>query len=113
MTRDTDRSGEAGETPLGGSTVGESRGRQASPDLVSDLERKLEIAREALEYARESLGDPVPIARRHVARRLDAAITAIRGCDSCGGLNTSCPEGCERDPKTGELIFAARKDTPQ
>ena len=25
-------------------------------------------------------------------------------CDSCGGLNTSCPEGCERDPKTGELI---------
>lgn len=25
-------------------------------------------------------------------------------CSSCGGLNTSCPEGCERDPRTGELI---------
>jgi hypothetical protein len=26
-------------------------------------------------------------------------------CDSCGGLNTSCPDGCERDPATGELLF--------
>lgn len=24
-------------------------------------------------------------------------------CPSCGGLNTSCPDGCGRDPKTGEL----------
>lgn len=28
----------------------------------------------------------------------------LEGCDSCGGLNTSCPDGCQRDPKTGELI---------
>lgn len=24
-------------------------------------------------------------------------------CPSCHGLNTSCPDGCGRDPKTGEL----------
>lgn len=24
-------------------------------------------------------------------------------CPSCGGLNLSCPEGCGRDPQTGEL----------
>lgn len=24
-------------------------------------------------------------------------------CPSCGGLNTSCPEGCGRDLRTGEL----------
>lgn len=24
-------------------------------------------------------------------------------CPSCHGLNISCPEGCGRDPKTGEL----------
>lgn len=24
-------------------------------------------------------------------------------CPSCNGLNTSCPDGCGRDPKTGEL----------
>lgn len=24
-------------------------------------------------------------------------------CASCGGLNTSCPDGCGRDPDTGEL----------
>lgn len=24
-------------------------------------------------------------------------------CPSCGGLNLSCPEGCGRDPNTGEL----------
>lgn len=38
---------------------------------------------------------------------LQIAIDAFRlggWCDSCGGLNLSCPEGCERDPKTGELI---------
>lgn len=25
-------------------------------------------------------------------------------CPSCGGLNLSCPDGCQRDPETGELI---------
>lgn len=25
------------------------------------------------------------------------------GCPSCGGLNTNCPDGCGRDPVTGEL----------
>jgi hypothetical protein len=24
-------------------------------------------------------------------------------CPSCGGLNLSCPDGCGRDPRTGEL----------
>lgn len=24
-------------------------------------------------------------------------------CPSCNGLNTSCPDGCGRDPLTGEL----------
>jgi hypothetical protein len=31
-------------------------------------------------------------------------------CDSCGGLNVSCPDGCGRDPKTGELN-GTRKET--
>lgn len=31
--------------------------------------------------------------------------TQVRAdCESCGGLNTSCPDGCARDPATGELI---------
>ncbi len=33
---------------------------------------------DALVYARESLGDPVPIGRRHVARRIDAALAQAR-----------------------------------
>lgn len=24
-------------------------------------------------------------------------------CPSCGGLNTSCPDGCGRNPLTGDL----------
>ena len=42
-----------------------------------------------------------------MARRLKARMGAGGGaeCDSCNGLNTSCPEGCERDPKTGELLL--------
>ena len=31
-------------------------------------------------------------------------------CPSCHGLNISCPEGCERDPETGELIFMKEED---
>lgn len=33
------------------------------------------------------------------------AHTAAEGgeCPSCHGLNTSCPDGCGRDPLTGEL----------
>jgi hypothetical protein len=42
-----------------------------------------------------------------VIRRLKARMGAGGGaeCDSCNGLNTSCPEGCERDPKAGELLL--------
>jgi hypothetical protein len=42
-----------------------------------------------------------------MARRLKARMGAGSGaeCDICNGLNTSCPEGCERDPKTGELLL--------
>jgi hypothetical protein len=36
-------------------------------------------------------------------RAIDAALALAGECESCGGLNTSCPSGCERDPKTGEL----------
>lgn len=32
-----------------------------------------------------------------IAARLEAP------CPSCGGLNISCPDGCGRDPETGEL----------
>jgi len=28
---------------------------------------------------------------------------ALKPCPSCDGLNISCPNGCGRDPKTGEL----------
>lgn len=34
---------------------------------------------EALQYARDNLGDPVPVGRRHVARRIDAALAKARG----------------------------------
>ena len=36
---------------------------------------------------------------------LPAILTALRqpDCPSCHGLNTSCPDGCGRDPETGEL----------
>lgn len=27
----------------------------------------------------------------------------LKPCPSCHGLNTSCPDGCGRDPETGEL----------
>lgn len=27
----------------------------------------------------------------------------LNECLSCNGMNTSCPDGCGRDPKTGEL----------
>lgn len=42
-----------------------------------------------------------------MARRLKERMGAGSGaeCDICNGLNTSCPEGCERDPKTGELLL--------
>lgn len=30
-------------------------------------------------------------------------LMSIPPCASCGGLNTSCPDGCGRDPLTGEL----------
>jgi hypothetical protein len=36
--RDSDRSGEAGETPLGGSTVGESAGRSDSEGIAQRIE---------------------------------------------------------------------------
>jgi hypothetical protein len=34
-----------------------------------------------------------------------------RKCPSCGGLNTSCPHGCGRDPKTGELNGTTYQET--
>jgi len=36
----------------------------------------------------------------------------LAACPSCGGLNTSCPDGCGRDPVTGELN-GTRLDTPE
>ena len=30
--------------------------------------------------------------------------TKCRECPSCHGLNLSCPDGCQRDPKTGRLL---------
>ena len=33
-------------------------------------------------------------------------------CPSCGGLNTGCPDGCGRDPLTGELNGTKLEDTP-
>lgn len=34
---------------------------------------------EALDYARAALGTPVPVSKRHVARKIDAAIAKARG----------------------------------
>lgn len=34
-------------------------------------------------------------------------------CPSCGGLNTSCPDGCGRDPKTGELDGSRLAETAE
>lgn len=45
-------------------------------------------------------------ARLEDLERLKAA-GDVGECDSCGGLNISCPDGCERDPKTGELIASS------
>lgn len=46
----------------------------------------------------------------YVRQAQEAILAALRtatpepsDCPSCGGLNTSCPEGCGRDPVTGEL----------
>ncbi len=46
----------------------------------------------------------------HARRLLELGYTEIPlfaqpspKCPSCGGLNTSCPKGCGRDPVTGEL----------
>lgn len=33
-------------------------------------------------------------------------------CPSCNGLNTACPEGCGRDPKTGELDGSTLESAP-
>lgn len=33
-------------------------------------------------------------------------------CPSCGGLNTSCPRGCGRDPLTGELDGSDLRPAP-
>ena len=42
------------------------------------------------------------VVRRHFDE-LRAEWEAERECPSCHGLNISCPDGCERDPVTGEL----------
>ncbi len=41
---------------------------------LSALQAERERLREALIYVRESLGDPVPVGRRHVARKIAAAL---------------------------------------
>ena len=37
------------------------------------------------------------------AEAITAWNTRLTECPSCHGLNTSCPNGCGRDPETGEL----------
>lgn len=49
---------------------------QSAADRVA-----IEAARGALEYCQASLGDPVPIGRRHVARAIDAALALSARAD--------------------------------
>ena len=44
-------------------------------DHITSLEADNARMREALVYVRKSLGDPLPIGRRHVARVVDAALS--------------------------------------
>ena len=44
-------------------------------NLIESLEADNVRMREALDYVRKNLGDPVPIGRRHVARVVDAALS--------------------------------------
>lgn len=52
---------------------------------------------------------------RKLIDNLPTIIAALRAehrdCPSCGGLNTSCPEGCERD-ENGELDGSTLADHP-
>lgn len=46
-----------------------------------------------------------PLCRARATLTPSPAPREASECSSCNGLNLSCPEGCERDPKTGELLF--------
>lgn len=43
--------------------------------LREEAAARIRVLEEALAYARTSLGDPLPIGRRHVARVIDAALS--------------------------------------
>jgi hypothetical protein len=53
-----------------------------------------------IENASEAARIFVESIRHHITRTAPAS---SQQCPGCGGLNTSCPEGCGRDPATGEL----------
>lgn len=85
---------------------------------AADALTALKAERDALEHAGREVADKLWILRcnsrddldRKAAERAcdmwDAALRSgehMKDCPSCHGLNISCPDGCGRDPETGEL----------
>lgn len=69
----------------------------------------VDLIQEAKGYEGPSGGpvtDHLDAAETHIDRVLTAFQQENSECPSCGGLNTSCPDGCGRDPITGELNFS-------
>lgn len=87
-----------------------------SPNLTPDEQRAIEIGREM--DAEEASDSPaISGATKRMAKTLGADFVgkdspAPPDCPSCHGLNTSCPDGCGRDPETGELDGSRLEPTP-
>lgn len=67
--------------------------------VITALEHE---AREQFTYKGVAVFDSHVDIEELVKVRLEGKLD-VRLCPSCHGLNTSCPEGCGRDPLTGEL----------
>lgn len=78
-------------------------------ELADELEA-LPIRTQVLNVDTGETGDSSVVISLYLRNRLSSALRnqpaagAEPACDSCGGLNLSCPVGCERDPETGELL---------
>ena len=85
---------------------------QITNDICEDLQKRVEALEEGLvpfaELWRWKVDMNDPISKWFTAAPFVTAYELLQEpneCNSCGGLNISCPEGCERDPATGELLF--------